>query len=250
MSAVNNCFTPALKPLETTRQVCLIGGCGHSGTTLVAAKISNHPRVFGLGRETNAFAPRKGLYFSREVLREWCLIAEQLGKTHIVEKTPKHVHAIDRIRTAIPSAKFVLIVRNPLDNCASLFSRFNDLNYAIERWIMDNSAILKYSALANVMTIRYEDLTRTPDKHFKLVSDFLNLEWDPSILEEGKTVFDNLTQCGNMQLRREQVSRSIMPNMGKWKTVFNRMQMEQVLAATDEVAAKLGFTYADLDLNI
>lgn len=246
-SLVNNITSPFVKPISTDFTTCFIVGCGHSGTTLVMAKLGNHPSVFALPKETQNFYPIRGLSTSKAVAREWLTFTQLLGKTVFIEKTPKHIHCIKRIKKILPNSKFIIMLRNPLDNCASLFNRFGDLNYAIERWVIDNTELLKLSSEDNIIIINYETLTAKPICEFKNICLFLNIDWHESIIAHQKTVFDKLNQTENMKLRQEQVKKKIQQNTGKWKEIFPMTSGYRVLEKTKNLAIKLGYTESFLE---
>src|SRR5690625_2820607 len=137
-SIAHNITAPLVSPLNGKTKFCFVAGCGHSGTTLLASRLANHPEAFLIARETGAFFPDIGLYGSKLLVREWAFMAKYLSKQWVIEKTPKHLHCARRIKRVVPDAKVVVTVRNPLDNIASLFKRFGDLKYCIERWCLDN----------------------------------------------------------------------------------------------------------------
>ncbi len=240
----NNLSYYSVKDLQVDRHLGFIAGCGHSGTTLLTAKLSNHPAVFTVGRESNNFSPLRNLYFSREIVREWCFTAEQYGKSHVIEKTPKHVHVLNRILRIAPEAKIILMIRNPLDTCSSLYKRFNSVSTAVKRWNLDNQAVLsnieKYSN--SVLVIRYEDLTECPEKSMEKIVQFLDLPWDEIILSAGETVFDKTSlRSKTMQLRRDQVQTAIRSNTGNYRENLSPDQSELVLKKTGAVARSLGY---------
>uniref|UniRef100_UPI0024690DBE sulfotransferase family protein n=1 Tax=Chromohalobacter sp. 48-RD10 TaxID=2994063 RepID=UPI0024690DBE len=129
-------------PISTDLSTCFVVGCGHSGTTLVAAKLGRHGDAHLIGRETHGYAPACGLRASRRSTQEWLSTLRANNKKLLIEKTPKHVHVIPRVRRVLPEARFLAMVRNPLDNCFSLYQRYGDLGFAIDRWNMDNAAII------------------------------------------------------------------------------------------------------------
>ena len=241
----NNLSYYSVAPLETDRETVFISGCGHSGTTLLTGILSRHPAVFTVARESNNFSIMRNLYCSREIAREWCYTAEQHRKSHVVEKTPKHVHTVGRIMRVLSNARLVFMARNPLDACASLYLRFNDLDRSIERWNTDNKALLTAQNRFpdSCLLIRYEELTRNPEDELRRLCGFLNLLWDPVMLEEGDTVFDAARQeRETMRQRREQVKGKIRDNSGTWRERLTEEQVKRVHERTYELASRLGYS--------
>lgn len=167
--------------------------------------------------------------------------AERKGKTCFIEKTPKHIHAVFRIRKILPDAKFIILMRNPIDNCASLDKRFKDLDYAVERWNIDNREILKISRLPRVLIMKSEEISIDPGPAFERMCGFLGLPWIPDILEAGPTGYDReVFSDENMLLRREQVRRAVTANVGKGKDGLSESQYRTVIKKTKTMAEKLG----------
>lgn len=238
---VNNITYPFINPIQTNFTTCFIGGCGHSGTTLTAAKIGNHPAVYLIPRETHNFEPSNGLHCSKLVTLEWLNTTEFLDKSVLIEKTPKHIHSIKRIKKILPKSKFILTLRNPLDNCASLLNRFKNIGYATERWLIDNKELLKIKD-KNSFFVKYEDITSRPLHEFKKICSFLDIPWNEEILINRKTVYDKIVQNGNMEIRRSQVNNIIEQNFGKWANILSKNQEKFVIEKTQSLANKLGYS--------
>ena len=233
-----------LRPLPESSRFCFIAGCGNSGTTLLASKLGLHPDALLISRESNLFFPSRSLRLARIITSEWLAFARQEARRVILEKSPKHVHALARIHRLLPEARRILVVRNPLDTCASLYKRFGDLDFAIERWLMDNRALLAASQSPHTLLVRYETLTREPAATLQSACTFLGLEWDPELLSrEGSAYGSHQGLRPNMAIRHAQVSQPIHDNNGKWVDVLDAAQAELVRQRTAELARQLGYTF-------
>jgi hypothetical protein len=235
----------AVRPLADSDAFCFVTGCGHSGTTLLASKLGLHPDVLLISRESNVFAPHHGLRRARIIVQEWLAFARQEHRPVILEKSPKHVHCVGRIRRLLPDSRIIVVVRNPLDTCASLYRRFGDLDLAIERWLMDNEAALAAREKPSTWLVRYEALTREPADTLSAACSFLGIPWDPGLLTRSGSVYG--TDPGlrrNMAIRHEQVSQPIYDNNGKWAEVLDARQAARVGERTAGLAARLGYPAA------
>lgn len=236
-----------VRPLPGSESFAFVMGCGHSGTTLLASKLGLHPDVLLVSRESNIFLPQHGLRRARLIAQEWLAFARQEGRCVVLEKSPKHVHTVRRIRRLLPRSRVLVMLRNPLDCCASLCERFGDLDLAIERWLMDHSAALAVQRQEATLAIRYESLTREPAATLASACSFLGIPWDPGLLTRAGSVYG--TDPGlrrNMALRHEQVSQPIRDNRGRWREVLDAGQAARVRERTAELAVRLGYT-ADHD---
>jgi hypothetical protein len=229
-------------PVITNKKTLLVAGCGHSGTTLLAAKLGNHPNIFAVGRETEFLLPDKNsLVTASKLLSEWAYCAEYLGKEYVLEKTPKHIYFLKRADLIAPNNKVLLTIRNPLDNIASLYKRFGGLDLSIERWINDNRIVAGLAGSENIHIIRYEDLTADPEGTFSSLFRFIGDSFDPVILEEGETAYDSAVLKGNMVVRRDQVKSRIRVNNGSWRKVLDEDQARYVWDKVSAVAKELGY---------
>lgn len=231
-----------VRPLPGSESFAFVTGCGHSGTTLLASKLGLHPDVLLVSRESNLFLPQHGLRRARLIAQEWLAFARQEGCCLVLEKSPKHVHSVRRIRRLLPRSRVLVMVRNPLDCCASLYERFEDLDLAIERWLMDHAAALAAQRQEGTLTIRYESLTREPAATLASACSFLGIPWDPGLLTRTGSVYG--TDPGlrrNMALRHEQVSQPIRDNSGRWRKLLDARQAARVRERTVELAGRLGY---------
>ena len=125
------------------------------------------------------------------------VLAEALrrsGKPRLVVKTPSNVLVWERIAAAWPDAAFVFLLRHPAAAVASLHSSFDPAWRPEEAGSRDESVArgLRYmnvvdearSALPGV-TVRYEELTASPERVVRELCEFLGLRFEPGMLEYG-----------------------------------------------------------------
>jgi hypothetical protein len=233
---------PIVPCLNTELETVFVVGCGHSGTTLVAAKLSRLAQCYCASWETNSFHPDLGLYWSRAVFGTLIKIAEGGGARVIVEKTPKHIHCQARILRLLPRAKFIVVLRNPLDTCASLFRRFGDLDYSIERWNLDNQAALAVLQSKAAIVVRYEQLVTQSLGELAALASFAGLDWSDDAVHEGSTAFSAAGSLEpTMLLRSKQVSEPIAARVTVWSEVFTPAMADEVRTRTGVIANDLGY---------
>ena len=229
-----------VSPHESGTRFVFVCGCGHSGTTLTAARLGNHSEVLLIGRETNAFFPENGVLCGKRLVADWDYFAQAAGKSIVVEKTPKHVQCVRNIRRVVPSARLVLTVRNPLDNVASLYRRFDNLKACVGRWIVDNQAVARLAGSEGVQLVRFEDLTEHPSEVFRRILEFVELPWEADLLTARDSNYGRYEQDENMTLRAAQVRREITPRNGVWHEVLSSEQANWVKDKTASLATSLG----------
>ena len=234
-------------PKVTSSSFAFVVGCGHSGNTLVSARLGNMKEVFVVPKETRIFLPQNSLKDARRIISEWDEAATALGMSWVVEKTPKHVHCWKRIRSILPFAKFIVVTRNPLDTCASLKSRFGNLDLAIERYVMDNEAALELLDVEGAFHVSYENFVLNPELVGKQILEFLGIPWSDALITGGTSAYDNRGLPTNLQKlhsqkRRSQVKGPIVPRIDTWKNLISEAEAVSVTRATAAVAGRLGIT--------
>jgi hypothetical protein len=226
--------------LVTPIEACFVVGCGNSGTSLVAARLGLHPLVFTVPRETRLFRPSRRLRRTRDRLARWLAEAERTGASRLVEKSPKHVHDVGRIRRLLPEARVIVVQRNPFDTALSFKKRFGRIGPGIERWIWDNAA---HGLRDDPRSIRvcYERLTEQPREEFGRLLSFLGLDWDDAVLAGRETSFGSLAHPDStMALRARQVAEPVRPNSGQWRVELSPSEIARVRRRTSALWRALG----------
>ena len=229
--ALNARLDRGVPPIEGSAGFAFVLGCGHSGTTLIASRLGNHPAIALIPEETNLFEPRRPLARARRDLLAARAEAEAAGRSLLLEKTPKHVRVTGRLRRLLPEARLIVVVRNPLDTCLSLRRRGGTLDEAIDRWLLDNGAALPLAADPLARTFHYEDVTADPETAFRAMIGFLGLAWDPAVLGTENAYGSVAQKTPNMRLRAEQVSQPITPNSGKWRNGLTAAEIAMIRVA-------------------
>lgn len=141
-----------------------------------------HPRIYSIPFETNAFLHNRAIDEARSVIA----VAERHcnKRAHLIcEKTPRHVHHIDRMAQAFPGARFILCLRDPRDVVCSIKRRTGNLKSGIRRWERDNQKILSLIKRHDCFLLRYEELISSPNETLENMCSFVGIRFDRSILE-------------------------------------------------------------------
>jgi hypothetical protein len=234
-------------------------GQPRTGTTLVERVISSHSRVHSAGelQQFGLAVRRLGNYRNpKRFTRELFELAAELepsklgglylqttrkmrGNTpHFVDKLPQNYFYIPLILAALPNAKIVHLVRDPMDACFASFKQlFADayLHSYEQREIARHHA--RYRRLmqryrerfpGRFFDISYEATARDLEPNARALIEYLELPWEDACLEfhqqEGA-----VSTASAVQVREPAHTRSI----GRWRRYEKHLQpmMEELESA-------------------
>jgi tetratricopeptide (TPR) repeat protein len=208
--AINKINTVA----SNSNKPIFIVGMPRSGTTLVEKIISTHTQVHGAGELENFFRLGTRDFISQstsflfndlesyspsifnniaiQYLKEIEALAS--GQEHVTDKLPFNMLMIGLIKIAFPNAKIIHCVRDPKDNCLSIFKKnFTTDNY---RFAYNLSTLGKFHKLyqkimqhwhetfpGEIYDIAYEALVSEPESNIRQLLNACGLEWQEQCLD-------------------------------------------------------------------
>lgn len=107
---------------------------------------------------------------------------------HIVDKQIKYVYHWEKLIRLVPEAKFILLIRNPLDNLASWrkrnLGRSSGAMYLADEWNDINKILLDFSLKHPSKThiVKYEDLVSEPTSTLQKICDFLLIPYNEDMI--------------------------------------------------------------------
>lgn len=193
-------------------QPIFIIGMPRSGTTLLDRVLGNHSKVTSAGELDDfglqlRWASDHGITLDDYVLeRLESLDFVELGRRYLtqtqwrangapfyVDKLPRNWIVAGIIHRALPHARILNLVRDPMDVC---FSSYRALLGEAYPWCYDlHSLAQHYKEYRNVMShwhasmpgvildVHYADLTRDPETTTRKVLAFCGLEWEPECID-------------------------------------------------------------------
>ncbi len=217
-------FTPALIESRSghgdpSAAPIFVLGMPRSGTTLVEQILASHPDVHGAGElkfldKILGAAPGaddKAVPYPRYVpdldgpaIRQMgaryvaALSRLAPGVAHVTDKMPGNFFFIGMIHLALPNARIIHTVRNPLDTCLSCFSNLfadaMDFTYDLgelgryyaryQRLMAHWHRVLPPGA---ILDVRYEDVVADLEGQARRLLDHCGLAWDPRCLAFNET---------------------------------------------------------------
>lgn len=107
-----------------------------------------------------------------------------------IDKNPSHINQLERIRKHFPQSKFIVMIRDHRDRFVSLSklkqkARIKLLNIRGLAWNRHqlNALRLYQEAPTKILLVKYEDLLLNPKQELEKIVAFLDLEFDPKLLE-------------------------------------------------------------------
>ena len=192
-----------------TQTPILIVGLMRSGTSLVEQILASHSQVWGagelmaatrlldtLGIEQDFPTERQVQEFGQQYLKDLTVNSE--GKPRVTDKMPGNFRHIGMMKLAFPNIKIINMVRDPRDNCYSIYKNFFDTQahqYAYHLEYLANFANQYKSLMAHWDTLfpgqiydcNYEALTANQEEESRKLLAYCGLEWEPQVLEFYKT---------------------------------------------------------------
>jgi tetratricopeptide (TPR) repeat protein len=183
-------------------------GMPRSGTSLIEQILASHPDVVGLGERPDWQAGLDADSSSLEnVLRgpgaDWLTAlgtrylnstaSDAEGFKRSVDKMPSNFHYAGLIHLALPNAKIIHLVRNPLDTCLSCYSQLfsSPQTFAYDlaelgRYYGRYSTLMEhwrtYLPQSAWLDVRYEAVVDNLEGEVKRLLEFCGLPWDDRCL--------------------------------------------------------------------
>ena len=147
------------------------------------------------------------------------------NESYFLDKTPRYYLIIPEIEKMFPKAKFVFLFRNPLAVMASVIETWNRgtlrfYNNYIDLYLGPKRLAEGYDLLQEKSaSIQYEALVADPETEVKRLCEYLEIDFDSSVL----TDFSTVSLHGRMgdktgKAKYKHIERA---SLDKWKTTFN-----------------------------
>ncbi len=178
-------------------------GMFRSGSTLLEQLLAGHPRITAGGEidvlpylAQTAFAPFPEAVAAASATKLAAVAAQYVqtlarlfpGAERITDKRPDNLLYIGLIKSLFPDAKIVHTLRDPLDNCLSIYflHLHQGMSYALD--LMDTGHhYLQYRRLMkhwkalyplDIIDVSYDMLVRQPRETMEALLNSLSLDWD------------------------------------------------------------------------
>jgi len=204
-----------LKPANVVHegpQPIFIIGMPRSGTTVVDRLLGNHPDVT-LAGELDDFALQLRWAANHQSTLD-DIVLERLpridyaelgrryldqtqwraqGKPYFTDKLPRNWMVAGLIAKALPQARIVHLVRDPMAVCfsnfrvmfADAFAHIYDLDALASHYLQYRRVVEHWQAAMpdRILDVVYSDLVQQPEATMRRVVDFCGLDWDPACVD-------------------------------------------------------------------
>ena len=198
---------PALEPLsDEGPSPVFICGMFRSGSTLVEQILGAHSRVSTGGEmdllpaiARNAFNPFPEALAvldaeSRKKLRDAYLggLRERVPAAQVMtDKRPDNILYISLAKALFPKAKIIHTVRDPMDNCLSVYFLHLSMPYALDledtaHWLAQERRLAAHWKTLwpdDVHTVEYDALVARQEPVVRDLLDFCGLDWEPQVMD-------------------------------------------------------------------
>lgn len=199
-----------------TQEPIFVLGMPRSGTTLVERILSSHSDVqsagelqdFGLCVKKLSQTTSPHVLDIETLSQAYQLDFEKLGSDylqstrvvtgnskHFIDKLPFNFYYIDLITKALPNAKIICLLRDPLDTCIGNYRQLFTINnpyYSYSLNLLDTAKFYSrfynlvehfQSLHSNIKLVKYEELVENPEQQIKSLIKFCDLEWQPACID-------------------------------------------------------------------
>jgi len=242
-----------VKQINIDGPPAFIVGCGHSGTSVLLAILGAHPRIYPVPYESSIATQDEELKFQQAV-KQFDADTITAGKRRWVEKSPVHIHYIERIFEWIPNAKIIVIVRDGRDVASSIKDRNGSLEEAVNRWIRDNLTAKQHFDNPNVHVIKYESIITHFEDSISELLKFLGEEYYVEIKDyykTKKTWYSKDTSKpasafgeNHAQHRNWQINQPLFDGRGKWKKLSPK-ELDYIYSVAGPLLTEFGYINID-----
>lgn len=234
-----------------------VGGCGHSGTSLITAILGAHSRIFAIPVETGVFLKSLTDTEIRKTLDDLVAANTKPNLSYFCEKTPGHVLRSKEIIKVYPNAKLVFIVRDPRDVVASFKRREVPPTKSIARWTKANKAVLAARRTDNSHVVKFEELVADTKGTLIPLCKFLGIEFQDGMLDywkDDREWFDAKERRavetpvgeGHRVHRNWQIHQPIMNNrVGTFQDELSPAEIRSICDQTSKIASRFGYELAE-----
>lgn len=160
---------------------------------------------------------------------------EVSGKRLFLDKTPRYYFVIPELLKVFPSARFIVLFRNPLSVLYSMMEAWTEPTSSMltrkvvpdlieaPKLLVDGVAVLGSKAT----TVKYEELVADPESQIRRLCDALNVGFHARLIDYGNSAIPRW-KFGDQRMVYSQ-TRPVGSNVCKWVTACDNPQVWRLL---------------------
>ncbi|MEP7334392.1 MAG: sulfotransferase [Actinomycetota bacterium] len=186
--------------------------------------------------------------FAEAVQAIYRTYAESRRKPRFGEKTPLYMQHLDVLERAFPGARYVHIVRDGRDAAFSLLAMTRKPRFNLSRpraigdfavaWRREVRAAQAFGRSHPYHEVRYEDLVEQPESRLREVCAFLELEYEPGMLEYHRR------EDPSLYADHPRLAEPPVRDTRSWRKEMRPADVELFEAIAGDLLAELGYERA------
>jgi hypothetical protein len=186
--------------------------------------------------------------FAEAVQSIFQLYAESRRKPRFGENTPLYMQHLDVLERAFPGARYVHIVRDGRDAAFSLLAMTRRPRFNLSRprgvgdfacaWRREVRAAQRFGRSHPYFELRYEDLVAEPESRLREVCAFLELEYEPAMLEYHRR------EDPSLYADHPRLAQPPVPDTRSWRREMRPADAELFEAIAGDLLSELGYERA------
>lgn len=182
------------------------------------------------------------------------------GKQIFLDKTPRYYFIASDLQRLFPEARFVFLLRNPIAVFVSVLQTFGGTDspeslwphrpdFVRAPWLIRDAM---RQAAGRVSVVRYERLTAEPETEMRRVCADIDLPYDPSMIEYGKSEAGRAAfHFGDPEFVYQQ-TRPVAARASRWREALRANPIWAAWAACylrelgPELVAEMGYSFDEL----
>jgi hypothetical protein len=152
------------------------------------------------------------------------------GISILGDKNPRYTFFIPQLLKLFPGAKFIHLLRDYRDNIVSvqragkLIQESGNTYYSMGRWLLYNRFAFKYQEKYpdQFTRVHFEDLIRDPETVMKQLCSFLDLDYQPEVLQYYKGMDRYFSDGGFNALHQSLQTPFDLSKIGEWESELPR----------------------------
>ena len=233
-----------LKSSEAHRNLIFIVGMPRSGSSLIEQILSSHKNVFGGGEIqyiqeiANKIINEKKIDVSSidNYRNDYLSLISELNdsSSFFTDKELLNFYNIGLILSLFPKARIINCLRDPLDNCWSIYKNYFPIK---TEFVNDFKDITKFYKLylntmkfwqkefpQNIFNLNYETLVENPKNQIEKILNFCGLEWDENVMSHHKN--SRIIRTLSFDQANKPISKKVSNSIKNYKSMIGDLIKE------------------------